>query len=180
MVRVSSGGPAYTEHHSRVTSGSPCFGFAGGIAMAVSARKITLWRVEVDNAPCALAGKLGPLAQLGADLQVVMGYNRGPQRAVIELNPVVGRKVADDARNAGFSASPTPAVLVEGDNKPGLGYQIAKSIGETGINLSFVMAQTIGRRYSAVFGFESAADASKATGLIKKAATAKAQQRKAA
>src|SRR6266851_2018367 len=133
-------------------SGSPCFGFAGGNAMAVSVRKITLWRVEVDNAPGALAGKLEPLAELGADLQVVIGYNMGPQRAV----------------------------LVEGDNKPGLGYQIAKSIGEAGINLSFVMAQMIGRRYSAVFGFESAADASKATGLIKKAATAKAQQRKAA
>ena len=80
--------------------------------MAVTVRKITLWRVEVDNRPGALAGKLEPLAQLGADLQVVMGYNMGPQRAVIELNPVVGRKVADAARNVGFSASPTPAVLV--------------------------------------------------------------------
>ena len=148
--------------------------------MAVSVRKITLWRVEVDNEPGALAGKLEPLARLGADLQVVMGYNMGPQRAAIELNPVVGKKVADAARNAGFSASPTPAVLVEGDNKPGLGYQIAKSIGEAGINLSFVVAQIIGRRYSAVLGFESAADASKATGLIKKAATAKAQRSKAA
>jgi len=26
-----------------------------------------------------------------------MGYNMGPQRAVIELNPFVGRKVADAA-----------------------------------------------------------------------------------
>jgi hypothetical protein len=65
------------------------------------------------------------------------------------------------ARNAGFSASPTPAVLVEGDNKSGLGYQIATSIGEAGINMSFVMAQVIGRRYSAVFGFENAADVSR-------------------
>ena len=79
--------------------------------MAVSVRKITLWRVEGDNTPGALASKLEPLAQLGADLQVVMGYNMGPQRAVLELNPVVGRKVADAARNVGFSASPTPAVL---------------------------------------------------------------------
>jgi hypothetical protein len=70
-------------------------------------------------------------------------------------------------------------VLVEGDNKPGLGYQIAKSIGDAGINLSFVMVQVLGRRYSAVFGFGSAGDASRATGLIKKAVTAKAQQRRA-
>jgi hypothetical protein len=85
--------------------------------MAVSVRKITLWRVEVDNAPGALAGKLEPLARLGAALQVVMGYNMGPQRAAIELNPVVGRKVADAARNAGFSASPTPAVVLSGKTR---------------------------------------------------------------
>jgi hypothetical protein len=147
--------------------------------MAVSVKKITLWRVEVDNAPGALAGKLERLAQLGADLRVVMGYQMGPQRAAIEVHPVSGRKIVDAARNAGFSASPTPAVLVEGDNKSGLGYQIATSIGEAGINMSFVMAQVIGGRYSAVFGFENAADVSRATGLIKKAATAKAQQRRA-
>jgi hypothetical protein len=39
--------------------------------------------------------------------------------------------------------------------------------------MSFVMAQVIGRRYSAVFGFENAADVCRATGLIKKAATDK-------
>src|SRR5260370_11104791 len=89
MVRLSRGGPAYTEQPFESYKVEVLvFGFAGGIAMAVSVRKITLWRVEVDNAPGALASKLEPLAQLGADLQVVMGYNMGPQRAVIELNPV--------------------------------------------------------------------------------------------
>jgi hypothetical protein len=33
----------------------------------------------------------------------------------------------------------------------------------------FLVAQVIGRRYSAVFGFESAADADRASGLLKKA-----------
>jgi hypothetical protein len=32
------------------------------------------------------------------------------------------------------------------------------------------MAQVVGRRYSAVFGFENAADASKSASLIKRAA----------
>jgi len=35
------------------------------------------------------------------------------------------------------------------------------------------MAQVVGRRYSAVFGFENEADTGKATLLIKKAALAK-------
>src|SRR5260370_40942081 len=115
MVRLSRGGPAYTEQPFESYKVEVLvFGFAGGIAMAVSVRKITLWRVEVDNAPGALASKLEPLAQLGADLQVVMGYNMGPQRAVIELNPVVGGKDAGGARNAGFSAWRNPAGPGEG------------------------------------------------------------------
>jgi hypothetical protein len=61
--------------------------------------------------------------------------------------------------------------VVEGDNRSGLGHTIAKAIGDAGINLGFVMAQVVGRRYSAVFGFESDADASRAASLIKKAAT---------
>jgi hypothetical protein len=44
-----------------------------------------------------------------------------------------------------------------------------KAIGDAGINLSFVMAQVVGRRYSAMFGFENEADAAKATPLIRKA-----------
>ncbi len=36
--------------------------------------------------------------------------------------------------------------------------------------MSFVMAQTVGRRYATVFGFENETDAAKAATLIKKAA----------
>jgi hypothetical protein len=32
----------------------------------------------------------------------------------------------------------------------------------------FLVAQVIGRRYSAIFGFESAADADRAAGLLRK------------
>ena len=60
--------------------------------------------------------------------------------------------------------------MVEGDNRQGLGHRIAKAIGDRGINMNFVMALVIGRRYSAVFAFDSDADAGKAANLIKKAA----------
>ena len=65
--------------------------------------------------------------------------------------------------------------MVEGDNRPGLGHAIAKAVGDAGINMSFVMAQVVGRKYSAVFGFESEVDASKAATLIK-SATARAKK----
>ena len=46
-------------------------------------------------------------------------------------------------------------LLVEGDNRPGLGHTIAKAIGDAGINVTFVMPQLVGRRYSVLFGRSS-------------------------
>jgi len=143
--------------------------------MAVTVKKAVLWRKEVDNRSGMLAGTLQPLSEAGADLYVVMGYRLpgSSDRAVVEVHPVSGRKPTAAARAAGLEPSSIPTLLVEGDNRPGLGHAIAKGIADAGINLSFVMAQVVGRRYSAVFGFENAADATKAATLIKKAAPAK-------
>jgi hypothetical protein len=62
---------------------------------------------------------------------------------------------------------------VEGDNRPALGHGIAKAIADAKINLDFLVAQVIGRKYAAVIGFESAEDAKKASTLIKKTTTRK-------
>jgi hypothetical protein len=77
------------------------------------------------------------------------------------------------AKEAGLAASSIPAYLVEGDNRPGLGHAISKAIADEGINMDFVVAQVIGRKYSAIFGFGSEADATKGAAAIKKAAAAK-------
>jgi hypothetical protein len=77
------------------------------------------------------------------------------------------------AKEAGLTASSIQAFLVEGDNRPGLGHAISQAIADAGINMDFVVAQVIGRKYSAVFGFESEADASKGAAVIRKAAAAK-------
>jgi hypothetical protein len=139
--------------------------------MAVTVKKAILWRREVDNQPGMLANTLHPLSEAGADLQVVMAYRfpGGENRAAIELHPVSGKKSVAAAQSAGLVPSSISTLLVEGDNRPGLGYAIAKAIGDAGINVSFVMAQVVGRRYSALFGFENEADASKAAMLIKRA-----------
>jgi hypothetical protein len=56
---------------------------------------------------------------------------------------------------SGIGASSIPTVLVQGDNRPGLGHAIAKVLGDVGINLNFVLVQVVGRKYAAVFGFEN-------------------------
>jgi hypothetical protein len=143
--------------------------------MAVTVKKIALWRSEVANRPGALAGALAPLAQAGADLRVVMAY-RFPgdeSRGAVELFPVTGRRAQAAARNAGLSESGIPTLLVEGEDRPGTGAAIARAIAEAGINLAFFIAQVVGRRYAAVIGFDSEADAKKAASLIKRARPAK-------
>ncbi|MDQ5858891.1 MAG: hypothetical protein M3542_11530, partial [Acidobacteriota bacterium] len=132
--------------------------------MAVSVKSITLWRAEVDNRPGTLAGALGPLAESGASLRVAMAYRfpGNESRGAIELYPVSGRRATAAARRAGLSESGIPTLLVEGDDKPGIGAAIARSLSQAGINVAFFVAQVVGRRYAAVIGFDSQADAKKA------------------
>jgi hypothetical protein len=139
--------------------------------MAVRVRVITLWRREVENRPGALARTLEPLAVAGTDLEVVMSY-RYPgeeQMAAIELYPVSGKRAIAAARAAGLAAASIPAVLVEGDNRAGQAHTVTRAIADAGINLAFFLAQVIGRKYSAVLGFETEADAKRASTLIKRA-----------
>jgi hypothetical protein len=139
--------------------------------MAIKVKPITLWRREVENKPGALAATLEPLARAGADLRIVMGYREpgGENLSALELYPVSGKKTAAAAGAAGLAASGIPTLLVEGDNRPGLGHAITRAVAEAGININFVVAQTVGRRFGAVFGFENQADAKTAAALIRKA-----------
>jgi hypothetical protein len=143
--------------------------------MAVTVKKIVLWRKEVENRAGILANALAPLAHAGTDIQAVMAYRfpGNESRAAIELYPVSGKKSVTAAKEVGFSASAIPALLVQGDNRAGIGYATAQAIAGAGINMDFLVAQVIGKRYSAVFGFESEEDAAKCAAIIRKAAAAK-------
>ena len=143
--------------------------------MPVTVKHISLWRKEIENQVGTLAQTLEPVAKAGANLRVLMGYRYpgNEARAAIELYPVSGKKETAAAGVAGLAASSIPTLLVEGDDKPGLGLAIAKAIADAGQNMAFFVAQVVGRRYSAVIGFDSDADAETAAGLIKKATASK-------
>lgn len=141
--------------------------------MALNVKPITLWRREIENRPGKLVEVLGPLADAAADLTVVMAYRYpgNESRAAVELYPVSGKKTAAAARAAGLApAEDIPALLVEGANRPGIGYRTTNAIAAAGINLAFVVAQVIGAKFSAVYGFDTDADRRKAVGLLKRSA----------
>jgi hypothetical protein len=139
--------------------------------MALTVKRITLWRADVPNEPGVLAKTLEPLAEAGADLRLVMGYRfpEMPEHSAIELYPVSGRRPTAAAGEAGLAASDIPCVLVEGDNRPGLGAAMARALADAGINIAFLMAQVLGRKFTAAFGFADDATAANATRVIKSA-----------
>ena len=137
--------------------------------MAISVRKIHLWRREAVDAPGTGAETLEPFAKGGASLKLVMGYRIHDGRAAVEVWPVAGKKVVAAARAAGLAEASIPALLVEGDDRPGLGHAFARAVADAGINLSFLMAQVVGRKYSAIFGFGTEADAKAAAAILRKA-----------
>lgn len=140
--------------------------------MALTVRKILLWRREAVDAPGVGAETLEPFARSGASLKLVMGYRIHDGKAAVEVWPVAGKKTVSAARSAGLVAASTPALLVEGDDRPGLGHAFARAVADAGINLSFLMAQVVGRRFSAIFGFGTEADAKAAATILRKAGKA--------
>jgi hypothetical protein len=139
--------------------------------MPVTVKKITLWRREAGDRPGLMAETLSPLATAGVSLKVAMGYRSpGGGGAVLEVSPVSGKKATAAAHSGNLAASSIPTLLVEGDDRPGLGYALSRAIADAGINLNFLVAQVIGRKFSAIVGFGSEEDARTAAGLIKKAA----------
>jgi hypothetical protein len=139
--------------------------------MAISVKPITLWRREIEDRPGTLADSLAPLAEAGVDVKILMAYRfpGQPGGGAVELFPLAGKRATTAAERGGFSASSIPALLVEGDDAPGLGHRLSRAISEAGINLDFLVAQVIARRYSAVFGFADADGARRAAPLMKAA-----------
>jgi hypothetical protein len=93
--------------------------------MPITVKSIVLWRKDIENQPGTLATTLDPFASGGANLEVVMGYRYpgNKAKAAIELYPVAGRKLVATAEAAGLKASTISTLLVQGDNKPGLGHR---------------------------------------------------------
>jgi hypothetical protein len=137
----------------------------------MTVKRITLWRGDHEDRLGALAGVLGPIRAAGADLQVVMAYREsgGLRRAVFEVYPLSGKST----KRSGLAPSTVPTLLVTGDNRRGVGHAMTEALAVAGISLNFLVAQVIGRKYSAVFGFESDADARRAAPLLRRAATRK-------
>jgi prephenate dehydratase len=143
--------------------------------VAITVKTITIWRQQVEDSPGRLAASLVPFAAAGVDLQLVMGYHElgHGARGILEFYPVTGAKIEKAAQAASMKPARTPSLLVTGDNRAGLLHALAQALADEGLNLGFLVAQVIGRRFSAVMGFTADTDLKLAAAVLKKAATPK-------
>jgi hypothetical protein len=138
--------------------------------MAVSIKRIRLWRTVVPSRPGALAEALEPLAQGNADLKVVRVRTTPSDtgRLTIEIYGGEGKRAAMVARTAGFSLAPATTLLLQGDDRPGLAYAVGNAVAWAGIGVRDLDAEVVGSRYSAILTFNSEDDAEKAVAVIRK------------
>ena len=136
--------------------------------MALTLKEVTLWRRNIANVPGTLAQVLEPMT--GTDLTVVMAY-RIPgleSQAVVELYPVTGKRATAKAQASGLVPADLPALLVQGANRAGIGFETTTAFAEAGINLAFLVTQVVGTRFSSIYGFDTDADRRKAIQILKR------------
>jgi hypothetical protein len=137
--------------------------------MSLTVKTAKLWVLDANDRTGLLADTLEPLAAAGASLRLIMAYRHPGQtdRAAIEVFPISGKKVEAAAAAAGMKPSQAACLLVEGDDRPGMGAQLGRAVAGAGISLTFMMAEVVGQKFSAAIGFANEQDAAKAAEAIK-------------
>ncbi|MGB8464083.1 MAG: ACT domain-containing protein, partial [Terrimicrobiaceae bacterium] len=90
------------------------------------------------------------------------------------LTPAQGAAVRKAAKAEGVAPAKNLATLkVEGDDAPGLAGRITTAIAAAGVNLRGVSAAAVGKKFVGYFGFDNAADATKAARTLRALASSK-------
>lgn len=143
--------------------------------MPVSVKRIVLWRGRISDRPGALASQLEDLDSPKPGSRIVMAYGEpgGNGEALLELWPPPRKSSAAAGMRQGLAPSGLPTVLVQGGDRRGFFEEIAGALAAAGINIAFLVHQSLGRRFSAVFGFENDADATRAMRVLRNAVRAR-------
>lgn len=137
--------------------------------MAFRMQKLLVWAGEIPDRPGGAAGILERLARAGADLEFVFTRPKrdDPQISNIFVAPITEPEHIQAARAAGLTPSRDTYMLrVEGDNRPGLGFEIMSRVAVAGINLRGLSCSTLEHRFASYLAFDSADDLTTAIQLL--------------
>lgn len=133
--------------------------------MALKVTPCEMWIGKVDDRIGGAAAVLEPLAKANLDLEFVLVRRTAeePGKGVIFVAPISGAKAEGVAKAAGLSPAGNLAGLrVEGDNKPGAGFAVTRTIADAGISFRGLSATVLGKSYVCHLAFDSGSDASRA------------------
>ena len=137
--------------------------------MGLAVERVDVWAASITDQPGGLAETLAPLAEAGADLEFVVARRAAekPGSGGVFVTPLQGDAQAAAGEKAGFAvADSLHSLRIEGDNKPGIGARLTKTLAEAGINLRGLSAAVIGERFILYLALDTADDAEKAISLV--------------
>jgi hypothetical protein len=126
--------------------------------MPLQIRRVQAWCGEIPDRPGAAAGKLAYLNEAGAELEFLFTRPNAtsPETSVLFVAPINGPEQVEAARKAGLGPALDVAMLVvEGDVRPGISYDIMSRLAIAGINLRGLSVSCIGKRFAAYLAFDS-------------------------
>ncbi|MBI2754133.1 MAG: ACT domain-containing protein [Betaproteobacteria bacterium] len=139
--------------------------------MALKVSKVDLWMATIDDRAGGAADKLEPLAKAGANFEFVFTRRtpEQPGKGVVFAAPVRGAKVVRAAQEAGFTkTADLHSLKVEGADKPGVTAKTARTLADAGISFRALSASAVGSKFVSYVALDSAEDAAKAEGLLRK------------
>ncbi|NCO95313.1 MAG: hypothetical protein COZ06_05500 [Armatimonadetes bacterium CG_4_10_14_3_um_filter_66_18] len=113
----------------------------------MTVRKAVQFSVCVEDKPGKLAEVTKALCEAGINLTALAGWTEGEGKAVIACIP----EDPDKVRALGVpDVQEKEVIVVEGDDKLGVGYAISQKLAAADINLKVVLMQAAGGKYQAV------------------------------
>lgn len=139
--------------------------------MAIKVGKADVWAVSISDRAGGLADRLEPLANAGANLEMVFARRtpENPGQGMLFVTPIKGAKATKAAQASGMGQPQTIySVRVEGGDKAGLGAKIARVLGEAGVSIRGMSAIAMGKKFVSFIACDSADDQARAIAALKK------------
>jgi hypothetical protein len=139
--------------------------------MKLKVSRAEMWTATIEDRAGGAADLLDPLAKAGASLEVLITRRAPdqPGKGVLQVAPIKGAKVLRAAQAAGLAKSETAHRLrIEGSDKPGMCSKMTRALADAGISFRSLSAMAIGTKFVAYLSLETAEDALKATGVLRK------------
>jgi len=138
--------------------------------MALKVTKADVWVATIEDRAGGAADRLEALSRAGANLEMLLARRtETPGQGVMFVTPLKGAKAVKAAQEAGFGKPQNiHSVRIEGGDKPGLGAKIARTLGDAGVSFRGVSAVAMGKKFISYIACDSAEDAAKAIGVLKK------------